>query len=364
MHRAAVDVAIAGGGPVGCAAAIRLARTGASVLVLERGDYVRRLPGERLLPEVLAALASLDVRVATQEAPGTVSLWGGPKPVVTPGFLHPLGGGHAVVRPALDRACAGAATRAGVAVRTGARIRSLAPRGSGWHIAAQTPRGPLDVNAGYLVDATGRAAAIARHLGATVQRAGDLFTALAWVPALGELGEMFRMLHVEAIVGGWVYAITVGEDTVALGACARRAEHRQVRGGLLRSAIPRSDLLRAFATSPLPAPRVFPSSPALTWPPSGAGWVAIGDAAAQLDPISGSGLRQGLETAFRATELAMLPQSDRDAISPYYDDALRWMHEEHRRIRVEVYTEAADQLGASFLSALDRYVSPEEAASR
>lgn len=334
------------------------------MLVLERGGYARRLPGERLLPEVVAALESLDVHVETHEAPGTVSVWGSPEPVIAPGYLHPLGGGHAVARPALDRACAGAAARAGATVRTQARVRSLAHGGSGWSIAAETPTGPIDIDAEYLVDATGRAATIARYLGSTVHRAGDLLAALAWVPAPGDLGEMFRMLHVEAILGGWVYAITVAEDTVAVGACARRGEHRRDGRGFLRNAITRSDLLGSFATSPLSAPRLFSSSPALTWPPSGPGWVAIGDAASQMDPISGSGLRQGLETAFRAAELAMLPPSDRNAIGPYYSDALRRMHKEHRRIRERVYAEAADRLGAPFLADLDRYVSPEGTASR
>jgi flavin-dependent dehydrogenase len=281
-----------------------------------------------------------------------------------PGFLHPLGGGHAVARPALDRACADAATRAGAIVRAGARMRSLAHGGNGWRIVADTPTGPIEIDAGYLVDATGRAAAIGRFLGATVQRAGDLVAALAWIPAAGSLAAMFRMLHVEAIAGGWVYAITVGDNTIAVGACARQGEHRRDRGGFLRGAIARSELLQPFATTPLPLPRLFPASPALTWPPSGPGWVAVGDAAAQLDPISGSGLRQGLETAFRAAELAMLPAPDRDAISPYYNDALRWMDEEHRRIRAGVYAEAADRLGVPFLAELDRYVSPEGAASR
>jgi flavin-dependent dehydrogenase len=54
------DLAIIGGGPGGCAAAITAARAGASVLLLERGRFPRhKVCGEFVSPEAVGLLASL-----------------------------------------------------------------------------------------------------------------------------------------------------------------------------------------------------------------------------------------------------------------------------------------------------------------
>ena len=55
------DLAIAGAGPAGCAAAIAAARAGARVLLLERGRYPRqKVCGEFVSPEGVALLGKLD----------------------------------------------------------------------------------------------------------------------------------------------------------------------------------------------------------------------------------------------------------------------------------------------------------------
>jgi len=69
----AFDIAVAGGGPAGLAAAIACARVGLSVVVLEkRGDDLEKACGEGLLPPALAALDTLGARSlldASESAP-------------------------------------------------------------------------------------------------------------------------------------------------------------------------------------------------------------------------------------------------------------------------------------------------------
>src|SRR5436190_17514878 len=67
------DLIVIGGGPGGCATAITAARTGSSVLLLERGRYPRhRVCGEFVSAESLTLLASLlsdDARKLVDSAP-------------------------------------------------------------------------------------------------------------------------------------------------------------------------------------------------------------------------------------------------------------------------------------------------------
>ena len=53
--------------------------------------------------------------------------------------------------------------------------------------------------------------------------------------------------------------------------------------------------------------RVFPAAPAITHPVQGPGWVAVGDAALQHDPLEGRGALRALAFVGRAAAAALLP---------------------------------------------------------
>src|SRR6266852_5666001 len=60
LNRIKKDLIVIGGGPAGCAAAITAARTGASILLLERGRFPRhRVCGEFVSAESLDLLQDL-----------------------------------------------------------------------------------------------------------------------------------------------------------------------------------------------------------------------------------------------------------------------------------------------------------------
>lgn len=92
------DVAIIGGGPAGTAAAIALARSGSSVVVLERSRYDRIRVGEILPPAVRLPLSALGVwdRFLGDRcvpSPGIVSAWGSPRLRGNDFVLDPYGSG-------------------------------------------------------------------------------------------------------------------------------------------------------------------------------------------------------------------------------------------------------------------------------
>src|SRR5262245_25111927 len=71
--RVAADVAIVGGGPVGCVAALAFARRGASVCIVDPNTHSTRLAGEWLHPTAAGILAKLGVdlkQAGVEHAPG------------------------------------------------------------------------------------------------------------------------------------------------------------------------------------------------------------------------------------------------------------------------------------------------------
>src|SRR6185436_12817157 len=76
------DLAIVGAGPAGSALAIRAARGGASVLLVDRDDFRRPRFGETAPPLLRRAMAELDLGHLLEaphigvEAPAVISVWG------------------------------------------------------------------------------------------------------------------------------------------------------------------------------------------------------------------------------------------------------------------------------------------------
>jgi len=71
----------------------------------------------------------------------------------------------------------------------------------------------------------------------------------------------------------------------------------------------------------------------------GPDWLAIGDAAATHDPLSGHGIQYAFESAFRAAEIASsdMPLEQSGAL---YQEAILSRFESHMRNRELVYREA------------------------
>ena len=171
------DVIVAGAGPAGSATAIHLARAGRRVLLVERSGYERMRMGETLPPAVNPLLAELGVLAdcrdsATCPSYETASAWGGDEVADRSFIFSPHGHGWHVDRAAFDAPLAERAVAAGAVRR----------RGTWWARAWLTDDGVAvevdgaPIAADHLVDATGRAARLARQLGAqaqAVRRAGQ-----------------------------------------------------------------------------------------------------------------------------------------------------------------------------------------------
>ena len=132
-----VDVLVIGGGPAGSACAIRLARGGARVAIVEASDFSRFRIGETLEPSVRPLLATLGMEVGVDcrwlaPSTGVVAAWGQPSSTHRPSILNPYGRGWRIDRTTFDHVLFDQARQAGALAFTQSRPTSGARKSGAW----------------------------------------------------------------------------------------------------------------------------------------------------------------------------------------------------------------------------------------
>ncbi|WP_103349333.1 tryptophan 7-halogenase [Amycolatopsis sp. CA-128772] len=296
------DVVVVGGGPADAVAALELARSGAGVTLFERSGYGELRMGETLPPAVnplLRALGVWDRFVASGPVPSyrTASAWGGPEVAERSFVVSPYGHGWHTDRARFDGMLADAAVEAGADVRRGIAVRRVRRVPGGFVVDADTP-----VRAALVIDATGRRPRIARSLGARRERL-DRLVCVARVfalPAGTPPGDTF----LEAVPDGWWYASPLPGGRRLL---ARFADARMVASAGLATEPGWAAALASAAWSaslsagtPIGGLRVVSAASHRLTPASGPGWMAVGDAALAVDPLSSGGAAFALESGRRS----------------------------------------------------------------
>jgi flavin-dependent dehydrogenase len=307
------DVAIVGGGPVGLATAIALRAEAVSVVVIERGDFDGPRIGEHLAASALVTLEQLGVAsIVADEAHRPTdrieSAWGSDELVVQDAFMRPWGRGWTLDRRVFDRALGEEVERRGGQVFLRARIGEVERRSDGWQVLVD---GVGDaVRARRLVDATGRSAAVARRLGHAPIRFDTLTALVSQVPCPDDRRDAL----VESVSTGWWYSSRLAEGALAVmfftdaDRLAEGAADRVWREAFEASVFTRARVPQAAEARPRG------KRAASQWlAGDGDGWLAVGDAALAVDPLSASGLSRALRDAVEAVPavLAHSEQADR-----------------------------------------------------
>lgn len=302
------DVAVVGGGPAGCAAALTLRAhaPGLRVVLLEASRYERPRIGETLPPAAAGVLRHLGVWDAFRadghrEAHGTAAAWGAAAPRERDYLTGVAGAGWHLDRARFDARLAGAAEGAGVEVRRGARLAGAEREGAGWRL--RTLDGGT-LRARWVVDATGPRAAFAGPFGGARRRMVDRLVGFARFFRDGAPHDPGTL--VEAFADGWWYSAGL-PGGLRVAACmtdadlAPAAALRSVPGweGLLRATAPHTAerLTGARAEGAL---LVRAARSACLQPAAGDGWLAVGDAASVFDPLSAQGILKALRSGIFA----------------------------------------------------------------
>jgi flavin-dependent dehydrogenase len=308
---ASFDVAVVGGGPAGAATALALRRldAGVRVALLERSDYAAFRAGETLPPPAQRLLTELGVwrnfaACGAVACYGTRAAWGGPDPQENAFIFSLYGRGWHLDRRRFDAWLAGEAANAGVEVLRRVRGLPAARRDGEWRLMAIDDEGAVhELRARLIVDATGRHSRIARSSGAR-HLAFDGLTGVA-VRLRVAAGRADTYTEVEACRDGWWYtaALPGGQLLAMFMTDADYLRHLPWQTiedwQALSSGAPRTAarIAGAVATG---TPIVCPAMSQRLDTCAGDGWIAVGDAACTVDPLSSQGVMRALRSGIVA----------------------------------------------------------------
>jgi flavin-dependent dehydrogenase len=318
---AAFDVLIAGAGPAGAAAARTLARVTPDLRVAVVAAAEKR----RYRAEVLSPLAQPVLRqlglwpsfLAQGFAPShrTFTAWGDAGLRSNELMLEARGPAWRIDRARFDDWIAAEACR--LATRIDANVVDLEREADGWSVDCGNGRH----GARLVIDATGRANALARRAG-RVAKARDRLVAAYAEATISE--QATPELLVEAFDDGWWYTMALGDGRRAFvcltdSDIARGLQLSTPHGW--RAALDKTQFTAAIArrVEQLEAPRLMPAGGRHAAMPTGFRFLCAGDAASAFDPISGHGvvkaMRSGIFAAYAAADC--LVRQDDKALDRY-----------------------------------------------
>jgi len=304
------DVAIIGGGPAGTATALALGRSGLSALLLESSQYDRARIGETLPPRGRVPLTQLGVwdRFLSEDhrpSPANVSAWGGAELQEAHFIFNAYGNGWHLDRARFDQMLAMAAEETGAIVSCGTRVTSCvrhSPHGD-WCVSFTTDSVNQTARARFIVDATGRAALHARRHGAR----RVVYDGLIGIAGLfsSDVDHTDNRTLVEACDSGWWYSATLpgGQLIVVFMTDAdvwRRDRRHVVEQWRQRLALTFHMRERVGERSFEPPLRMMTARTSRLDRIAGPRWLAAGDAASTVDPLSSQGITIALQSGLIA----------------------------------------------------------------
>jgi flavin-dependent dehydrogenase len=346
------DVAVVGGGPGGSSTATSLARRGHRVVLLERDRFPRFHIGESQLPwsnEIFRALG-VDEAIA---AAGFVQKWGASFRAfdgITEQYADfaaavetPTPQTIQVPRGRFDEILLRHAARCGATVLEGHRALEAAIEADGVtlrFVGAEGTERALRV--GAVVDASGRAGLLARKLGRhevdPLLRNIAVHAQYEGVPrSEGRRAGDIRMFTRPDM--GWIWFIPLSETAMSVGAVIPQAVHRlhakptpeeSLEGYLAET--PAAALLLRQARRISPA-RFDADYSYLGTRLAGDRWVAVGDAAAFLDPIFSTGVLLAMQAGLEAADALHAGLIAGDLSSQHFADYERRVRRRYHHFR-------------------------------
>lgn len=328
------DVVVVGAGPSGSVVAREAARSGLSVLLVDRQLFPRyKVCGACLGPAAVSTLHQQRLAKAVASAGAvpldSLRLWAGGRVAA----LN-MRGGLALTRGKLDQLLVEAALEAGVHFIEGARAQVGRAGKDSIQVELATREGPMSVRARVVVDASGLAGRPEHPPG---RGAGVGPAVLVARNSRVGLGATFPVLDCPLRFGelvmatgraGYVGLVRVENGDVNLGAALDPA--------CLSQWGPQAAVASVLAEAGVPWSTDFgeqhwKGTPALTRRP---GAVAsrrifrIGDAAGYVEPFTGEGMGWALSSALAVTPLVQA------AVSRWEDSLMKmWAREHHATVR-------------------------------
>ena len=261
---------------------------------------------------------------------GTQSSWGAPRLNDSESIFDPNGHGWHLNRPRFEAMLREQAAMAGAAISTGTRLTKAFRRGSSrdWQVTISRGGNETELRCRSLIDATGRRSTIVRGQGSRRQVDDSLVASFAlfsrseeWRPVDQDSRTM-----IEAGPDGWWYtALLPSNQRIVAYMTDRDLTPRSPRTAnaylsLLSQAEHVKSCLSSYGYVLEAGPRMVAANSSYLDRAAGDGWLAVGDAAVSLDPLSSQGIFTALYTGMEAGHaLAEQLNGSTDIIGKYND---------------------------------------------
>ncbi len=322
------DVLIIGGGPGGATAALKLAQAGLRVAVFDRASFPRFHIGETMVPYVVSLMASLgltDRYEALNRVPklGAEFNFAGAedaqsllfhfKDALLPGVPPTFN----IERAPFDAMLLDAARDAGACVFEDARVDEVVRLGHGdtaLRVGDRTFAGR------WLLDASGQASLVGRHLG--TRRVVESLRNVAYFGHFQHVrrlpGDLAGFPTIAMADEGWMWLIPINDTVTSCGLVLEAGAARRVgvpANRMLRWGIERCPLIRRrmeHAVCPEHNGTIADFSFRCE-PYAGPGYFLLGDAATFVDPIFSTGVCLAMASAVEAADQLLAVDHGRSA---------------------------------------------------
>jgi menaquinone-9 beta-reductase len=307
-----VDVAIVGGGPSGAAAAHYLSTRGHSVLVCEKTTFPReKTCGDGLTPRAVKVLEEMGLRdeLGNWERVGGLRVHAAGRTLELPFPQLEEWSDYGVVKPRrdLDRIVLDNAERVGAKVLYGTQaLRPIFEGGVMSGFVAKRDGDEEEIRAAWTICAEGAATKFTRAIG----RVRDLDYPMGFAvrqyfnSPMQHSGWFEAYLEVrsgpDALPGyGWVFPVGDGTVNAGVGLLStfggwRDVNLRHLQDNFIAHLPDEWEVNHETVCSKPQAGRLFMGQS--VWPPSGPGFIIVGDAAGMINPCNGEGIAYAYET--------------------------------------------------------------------
>jgi len=311
------DVVILGGGPSGTAAGLTLLkREEVSVAIVEKSNYSSSRIGESLTPGVRPLLEYLDIwqqfqREQSLESFGSKAAWGSSSPHALDYMFTLHGAGWSLDRVRFDRMLAEVFIERGGDLLSNTHFLKCGQiSNNNWEVHVRNSKDiKQKIRCKFLIDATGRAGFLSRHIG--VSR--TMHDRLVGIGSIGQLSSknstLESLILVEACEYGWWYSSPVPGNRISVVLMSDSDIVSQLQATnperwhlMLNKMKLTSKCASDFNFTE--KPKVFASFSSCLQQVGGENWVAVGDAATSHDPLSSTGIPHAIGTGIHGAIVA------------------------------------------------------------
>ncbi|MES2739753.1 MAG: FAD-dependent oxidoreductase [Pseudomonadota bacterium] len=307
------DVAVIGGGAAGTAAALALSRyTGLRVALIEKRMFDDYRAGESVSASLFSLLDYLGIgrhALAGAQLPthSHAAAWGSDALVVRDAIFSAQGHGLQLDRQRYDAIMLEQAAAAGADLLRPARIAHI-EHGDPWRLQLLVGQGDMTISARYLIDCSGKSAALVRHRARPVHTEDTLVALYAYYE-LSAPTFLPQQTLVETTEHGWYYVSPLPDDKVAVAfitdADILKRLHLNEAQNWRDMGLTTAHASGIMARLPAPAAmRHYAIHSRVAALPDDENWCAAGDAAACFDPISSLGIGQAVSSGIQAARVA------------------------------------------------------------